>query len=156
MPPTFLLVFFGLPLWLVASAIWIGTRRRGKRLRGTFLPLAALALAIAGTVAYLWKFQGLELNPTIPEPQLAGSWRTGERVLTLDQHGAYRKSGAWSGSGICHRSDFVLQCGEDELRPVLSRGELRLLLNPPDDMDEWNGDLGFRREGAVSQAAPSR
>jgi hypothetical protein len=95
-------------------------------------------------------------NPTMSEHDLIGEWRTDSlAVVFLPDHaftltGNVHAHGRWDVNidesfGATAFSPGGLLVGRERWHAVRKRGELRLVRNTPQDWDEWNGDLGFRR-----------
>ncbi len=93
----------------------------------------------------------MEWNPSITDDsRVVGTWTDDRKTITLRGDHTFdygsdteRFSGRWS------RDDWNLRLTEEGvdsmMRFISFRDELRLMPNPPDDPDMWNGDLGLVR-----------
>jgi hypothetical protein len=116
--------------------------------------LACAAVWVCGNVAY---DLALDLNPMTDAESVSGVWRWNGATLQLHSNGAYeldpgsaplhsgRSVGHWTLDGLeLHLIDNRGQSALD-LRPITFRGRLHLMVDPHEDPDSWDGDLGFSR-----------
>ena len=94
----------------------------------------------------------MDWNPVIQsESQVLGTWADERETIILHAHHRLDYhfwnegfSGAWS------LNDWNLRLKADgvdcEMRFVRYGGELRLMTDPPEDPDMWNGRIGLRQE----------
>jgi hypothetical protein len=146
----FIVLFLGTALLTgSALAVWgLLRRRRATLIVGSTMVFGVLGLFIAQLVFD----SSTEWNPSITEDsRVVGTWADDRETITLraDHTVDYRSdtegfSGSWS------RDDWNLHLRAEgvnkTMRFISFRDALRLLTNPPDDPDMWDGDLGLIRE----------
>jgi len=123
--------------------------------------LLCAGVFVVGNVAYE---HALDLNPSVSDADLIGTWRTDRSSLTLRADGAYElragndfardfgtstSSGAWRHEAI-FAVHLIDRSGRElpALRVISFRNKPRLILQF-DDPDAWDGDLGFRKTVAA-------
>lgn len=127
----------------------VGFWRRTQALKRSGVFLATLGVGLL--VADIYFNSLMEWNPHIESDAVVwGTWADERETITLhpnhrvDYHSWNEGfSGTWS----LDSWNLRLQAeGVDSLmRFVNYHGELRLMTNPPDDPDEWNGVVGLKR-----------
>ncbi|HSY48800.1 MAG TPA: hypothetical protein VLC46_08320 [Thermoanaerobaculia bacterium] len=153
-----LFVLLGLCISMMALvAVLIGLLRKPRNWVLIFLGALVLSCAgiwVAGNVAYS---AALDLNPVTEVKSVTGQWRWNGARLRLNSDGSYelnpgtaplnsgRSVGQWilDGKGL-HLTDIHGQVALD-LRPIIFRGRLHLIIDLHEDPDNWDGDLGFSR-----------
>jgi hypothetical protein len=143
----YLLLFGSIMVGGVLSLVgWRWHWRPLKRF-GTFLAISGVGLLSLD--AYFNSL--MEWNPHIDsDARVVGTWKDERETITLhadhrvDYHSRNEHfSGTWS------RFDWNLRLQtegvDSEMRFVRYGDELRLMTNPPDDPDGWNGVTGLRQ-----------
>ena len=130
----------------LAAFIW-GWRRRSVPTR--WLGVSMCAFVIIVIVANASFDSALEWNPTIGgDSEVIGTYTDQSQTITLtsDQVFTYQtaeqtRHGTWT------RDDWNLYLRSDSysstMRFVQFRGKYRLMTNPPEDPDAWDGDIGL-------------
>ncbi len=130
------------------------TRRHAWRVIGSVLSLGVISVI---TMEVIMDYR-MEWNPAIrKDSEVVGTW-VRERGFWMDffesvtlraDHSCEYHSDTERFTGKWERHDWNLQItaeGVDStMRFIAYSGELRLLSQPPDDPDTWNGDLGLER-----------
>ncbi len=92
----------------------------------------------------------MEWNPSISDDsRILGTWADNRKTITLRaDHSVDYKSDPGNVSGKWTRVDDNLYLFAEgvnsRMRFITFKGELRLMTNPPEDPDMWDGDLGLR------------
>ncbi len=120
--------------------------------RRMFRPGLVLMLLAGGLIASeLYRDAIMEWNPMIrADAPILGTWSDGRETVTLHANHQFdfhspneRFSGEWS------RFDWNLRLKaegiDSEMRFVMYGNELYLMPRPPDDPDDWDGNLGLER-----------
>jgi hypothetical protein len=127
----------------------------GWRWNSAFLKRSGLVLAVAGSgllCADTYYNSLMDWNPVIQsESQVFGTWADERETITL--HGDHRVDyHSWNEgfSGTWSLDDWNLRLqaeGVDSpMRFIRYDGELRLMTDPPEDPDGWNGRAGLRQK----------
>jgi len=144
LPFGYLLVtlFLGIATLGAALAWWRLRARPVGRVAGAVALLAAarLGLPIAAEVLV-----PVEFNPVVARASLIGVWTDGPSRLELAADGSYRLTDGRVVLGAWTLSSWNLDLGGSPWRVIQARGEERLLREVPEDVDLWDGHLGFRR-----------
>jgi hypothetical protein len=114
---------------------------------GTFLAISGVGLLCLD--AYFNSL--MDWNPHIDsDARAVGTWKDERETITL--HADHRVDyHSWNEgfSGTWSRFDWNLRLQavdvDSEMRFIRYDGELRLMTNPPDDPDQWNGVIGLRK-----------
>ena len=97
------------------------------------------------------RWEALEWNPAIPDDAaIVGVWQDrGCRIVLGADHTFNERIGSQNDDGTWTRDDFKLQLhGKHRsgfMRFVQMFGRYRLMINPPEDPDDWDGDAGLTR-----------
>ncbi len=94
-----------------------------------------------------------DLNPVVQPGELVGSWRDGAQPLTLRADHTFQLRGPPDGAGNWNLHDWELSLNDTKARVIKVNGAYRIVLSFPDDLDEWNGRLGFAREAKERHGA---
>ena len=132
-----------------ALGIWGCFRRR----RAALILGSAMVLGVIGLVIAEVAFEAsMEWNPSITDDsRVVGTWADDRETITLRaDHTVDYRSDTEGFSGRWSRDDWNLHLtaeGVDSMmRFITFRDELRLMTDPPDDPDMWDGDLGLIRK----------
>ena len=145
----FISLFLG-ALFLAGSvlAVWGWMRRR----RVSLIFGSTMGLAVIGLIIVEVAFESsMEWNPSIKDDsRVLGTWADDRETITLRaDHTVDYRSDTEGFSGRWSRDDWNLHLTaegvESIMRFISFRDELRLMSNPPDDPDIWNGNLGLAR-----------
>lgn len=124
------------------------TRRRSSPVPWIF---GGLLVLLGVCVVNEIRWEALEWNPSIPDDAaVMGVWQDSNHrvVLGPDHRFTYRVS-SQEMEGTWNRDDWNLYLHNSRLsgqmRFVQMWGRYRLMTNPPEDPDEWNGDAGLRQ-----------
>ncbi len=145
----FIALFLGAVLLTGAViVVWGWLRRR----RAALILGSAMVLGVVGLVVVDMAFEAsMEWNPSITDDsRVVGTWADGRKTITLRaDHTVDYRSDSEGFTGRWSRYDWNLHLtaeGVDSaMRFITFRDELRLMTNPPDDPDMWDGDLGLIR-----------
>jgi hypothetical protein len=135
-----------LAVFVVGVFFFVRWRRHSHRVRWVGVALSALVV-----IFVIWQSvidANLEWNPSISDDsQVVGTWTGRGQGITLSpDHTFIRQIDSQTGRGTWRRDDWnlYLEGASLPMRFVQFRGQYRLLINPPGDPDNWDGDLGLR------------
>jgi hypothetical protein len=130
-------------------SLLVGYWKRIRTLKRLGMLLVTIGVGLLAADTYYDSL--MEWNPHIAsDAAVFGTWADDRETITLhaDQRVDYHSwnegfSGTWS------RFDWNLRLQavdvDSEMRFVRYDGELRLMTNPPNDPDQWNGVIGLRK-----------
>jgi energy-coupling factor transporter transmembrane protein EcfT len=159
LPCGYLIFFLFGAFWCFAATVVfiIGIIRR--RVLLIAVPAMFLLLAATFVVGNVLYERALNLNPSVTEGGLAGTWKTPHSTLILRPDGSYqlrvgedvaRDFGTSFSAGRWQAESFGVRLLDgsgkpfSKLRAITFRGKLHLILDF-EDPDAWDGDLGFAR-----------
>jgi len=163
----FALIWLMISLWAAKNIIQLCWK---KKFRSVKLYIASGILLVNSAYAYVnIAFEEyLNLNPLFVEADVFGEWQDGNSSFSLLQDGTAvlkmdkehrTRLGLENGKGYWYKhQDFYISIGNAQkesssksvlLRVVNFNGKYRVIADFPLDPDEWNGDLGFKRQDIV-------
>lgn len=121
-------------------------------LKNRFRSKGVLVLCVAALLIYSeYRFSSVDLNPTVKKDELVGNWHDWKNSLTLKENGEYIL--VWAGKeyvGTWNNDDYrlLLYPSHENVhfypRIVKVGSQYRIATNYQ-DIDTWDGDLGFWR-----------
>jgi hypothetical protein len=142
-----LFLFAAFVLGLVVFIWGLCRHSRLARWLGGSVVVAVPALV----AAEMWFDSAQEWNPTIgSDSEIVGTYADRRETITLAPDKSFTYcAGSQISTGTWGRDDWNLYLTNSNhsstLRFIQFRGRYRLLTHPPEDPDQWNGDLGLQK-----------